>query len=159
MQYKDYYNILGVHKTASQDDIKKQYRKLAKKYHPDMNPGNKKAEEKFKEISEAYEVLGDADKRKKYDTFGSQANFTDGADFDPSQYGWQMAATRVMNTPEAETTAISSTCSFQKDSTRTAYSGRAVRDRAHRGFTAAISAICSERAVQAGVRRYATART
>lgn len=89
MQYKDYYSILGAPKTASQDDIKKQYRKLAKKYHPDMNPGNKSAEEKFKEVSEAYEVLGDADKRKKYDTFGSQANFTGGADFDPSQYGWQ----------------------------------------------------------------------
>lgn len=89
MQYKDYYSILGAPKTASQEDIKKQYRKLAKKYHPDMNPGDKKAEEKFKEVSEAYEVLGDADKRKKYDMFGSQANFSNGADFDPSQYGWQ----------------------------------------------------------------------
>lgn len=89
MQYKDYYGILGIEKTASQDDIKKQYRKLAKKFHPDVNPGNKRAEEKFKEISEAYEVLGDEEKRKKYDTFGSQANFANGADFDPSQYGWQ----------------------------------------------------------------------
>ena len=88
MQYKDYYSILGVEKTASQDDIKKAYRKLAKKFHPDRNPGNKRAEDKFKDISEAYEVLGDADKRKKYDTFGSQMQFSGGTDFDPSQYGW-----------------------------------------------------------------------
>lgn len=89
MQYKDYYSILGVEKTATQDDIKKVYRKLAKKFHPDMNPGNKRAEERFKEISEAYEVLGDNEKRKKYDMFGSEAQFSNGADFDPSQYGWK----------------------------------------------------------------------
>lgn len=70
MDYKDYYKILGVARGASADDIKKAFRKLARKYHPDVNPGDKKAEEKFKEINEAYEVLSDADKRKKYDTLG-----------------------------------------------------------------------------------------
>ena len=71
MEYKDYYKVLGVDKKASQDDIKKTYRKLAVKYHPDKNPGDKKAEEKFKEINEAYDVLGDAAKRKKYDELGA----------------------------------------------------------------------------------------
>ncbi len=71
MEYKDYYKTLGVDKKATQDEIKKVYRKLAVKYHPDKNPGDKKAEEKFKEISEAYDVLSDAEKRKKYDTLGS----------------------------------------------------------------------------------------
>lgn len=70
MEYKDYYKILGVSKTATADEIKKAYRRLAVKYHPDKNPGNKTAEEKFKELNEAYEVLGDADKRKKYDELG-----------------------------------------------------------------------------------------
>ncbi|HAE91317.1 MAG TPA: heat-shock protein, partial [Tissierella sp.] len=69
-------------------EIKKAYRKLAKKYHPDLHPNDDKAQEKFKEINEAYEVLGDADRKKKYDTFGSGYNFTGGQDFDPSQYGF-----------------------------------------------------------------------
>jgi curved DNA-binding protein len=68
--YKDYYAVLGVNKSATTEEIKKAFRKLAVKYHPDRNPGNKAAEEKFKEISEAYEVLGDSDKRSKYDQFG-----------------------------------------------------------------------------------------
>ncbi len=71
MEYKDYYQILGVTKKAAQDEIKKAYRKLAVKYHPDKNPGVKSAEEKFKEISEAYEVLGDPEKRKQYDNLGA----------------------------------------------------------------------------------------
>jgi DnaJ-class molecular chaperone len=70
MEYKDYYKILNISRGASADEIKKAFRKLARKYHPDVNPGDKKAEEKFKEINEAYEVLSDADKRKKYDTLG-----------------------------------------------------------------------------------------
>jgi curved DNA-binding protein len=68
--FKDYYTILGVSKSSSADDIKKAFRKLARQYHPDMNPGDKKAEAKFKEVNEAYEVLSDPDKKKKYDQFG-----------------------------------------------------------------------------------------
>ncbi|HUV04584.1 MAG TPA: DnaJ C-terminal domain-containing protein [Armatimonadota bacterium] len=72
MDYKDYYAILGVKKDAAEKEIKQAYRRLARKYHPDVNPGSKEAEEKFKEVSEAYEVLGDNEKRAKYDRFGRQ---------------------------------------------------------------------------------------
>lgn len=78
---RDYYEVLGVAKTASEDEIKSAYRKLAKKYHPDLNPGNAEAEAKFKEVNEAYGVLSDADKRAKYDQYGTadpQAGFGGG---------------------------------------------------------------------------------
>jgi molecular chaperone DnaJ len=78
---RDYYEILGVSKTATADELKKAYRKVAMQYHPDRNPGDKSAEEKFKEAAEAYEVLSDADKRAKYDRYGHQA-------FAPGQGGF-----------------------------------------------------------------------
>jgi molecular chaperone DnaJ len=80
MAKRDYYEILGVQRNASVDDVKKAYRKLAMQYHPDRNPGNKEAEEKFKEATEAYEVLSDQDKRSRYDRFGHEG-VRQGTDF------------------------------------------------------------------------------
>ena len=77
MASKDFYQTLGISRTASDKDIKQAYRKLARKYHPDVNPGNKSAEEKFKEINNAYEVLSDPEKRKKYDQFGDKWQYAD----------------------------------------------------------------------------------
>ena len=85
LQYKDYYAQLGVPRTASDADIKKAFRKLAREYHPDVAKDKKKAEEKFKEINEAYEVLGDTMKRKRYDELG--ANWKSGSEFNPPP-GW-----------------------------------------------------------------------
>lgn len=93
MEYKDYYKILGVSKTATQDEIKKAYRKLAVKYHPDKNKGNKEAEDKFKEVNEANEVLSDKEKRKKYDELGENWKYYEqsgnAGGFDWSQYANQ----------------------------------------------------------------------
>ena len=78
----DYYRVLGVSRSADTSEIKKAYRKLARKFHPDVNPGNQEAEQKFKEIQEAYAVLSDADKRKQYDTYGT-VDGDPAAGFDP----------------------------------------------------------------------------
>jgi molecular chaperone DnaJ len=82
----DYYKVLGVGKNATDEEIKKAYRKLARKYHPDRNPGDKPAEERFKEISQAHDVLSDPDKRKEYDRGGMFAGLGGAAGFDPSQF-------------------------------------------------------------------------
>jgi len=81
MESKDLYEVLGVHKDASDDDIKKAYRNLAKKYHPDRNIGDKEAEDKFKEIQKAYEIIGDKEKRKQYDRVGTGNQIPDFQDF------------------------------------------------------------------------------
>lgn len=86
VKFRDYYETLGVSRDAKEAEIKKVYRKLARKYHPDLNPNDKQAEEKFKGVSEAYEVLGDAEKRSKYDQLGQ--NYKSGSDFTPPQ-NWQ----------------------------------------------------------------------
>ena len=92
MEYRDYYKILGVGKNASQDEIKKAYRGLARKYHPDVNPDDKAAEEKFKEINEAHEVLSDNDKRQKYDRFGTQWQQYQRAGGQPGDFDWSQWA-------------------------------------------------------------------
>src|SRR5690349_2257847 len=86
VRYKDYYEVLGVPRTASDEEIKKAFRKLARQYHPDVAKDKKRAEEKFKEVNEAYEVLGDPAKRKKYDELGP--NWKQGAEFRPPP-GWR----------------------------------------------------------------------
>lgn len=109
MDYKDYYKTLGVGKSATQDEIKKAFRKLARKHHPDVNPDDPGAEDRFKELNEAYEVLSDPDKRQKYDQFGAQwkqyqqAGGQPGG-FDWSQWGGQQAGGyRTVSPEEFET--------------------------------------------------------
>lgn len=88
VDYKDYYKILGLPKTATEKEIKAAYRKLARQFHPDVNPGDKSSEDKFKDVGEAYEVLSDADKRSKYDQFGDQwKSYSQGGGFSPNAGG------------------------------------------------------------------------
>lgn len=107
MEYKDYYKILGVDKKATAKEIKKSYRKLARMYHPDVNPDDQTAENKFKEINEAYEVLSDEEKRQKYDRFGSEwQQFERGGgraqDFNWSQWASQPGGSRSSRTMSQE---------------------------------------------------------
>jgi curved DNA-binding protein len=88
MEYKDYYKILGVERNAAEKEIKRAYRQLARKYHPDVNPGDRKAEERFKEINEAYEVLSDAEKRRKYDELGANYQRWQRAGGRPGDFDW-----------------------------------------------------------------------
>jgi len=92
MEYKDYYKILGVDKKASDDEIKTTFRKLAMKYHPDKTKGDKAAEEKFKEVNEAYEVLSDTEKRKKYDELGENWKYYQQSGGDASGFDWSRYA-------------------------------------------------------------------
>jgi curved DNA-binding protein len=88
VKFRDYYDVLGIARTATEDEIKKAYRTLARKYHPDINPGDKTAEEKFKELNEAYTVLSDPEKRQRYNRLG--ADWKAGSDFTPPP-GWEQA--------------------------------------------------------------------
>src|SRR5262249_15202555 len=98
VKFRDYYETLGVARTATESEIKKAYRKLARKYHPDLNPNNKQAEERFKELQEAYEVLSDTEKRSKYDQLGQ--NWKGGSEFTPPP-NWEGFQSGPFNFEEA----------------------------------------------------------
>ena len=97
MDYKDYYKVLGVDRTASEEEIKKAYRKLALQYHPDKNPGDSKAEAHFKDINEAYEVLGDSAKRAKYDQLGASYRNWERMGGQPGGFDWSQWTSGTTN--------------------------------------------------------------
>ncbi|MCX6161698.1 MAG: DnaJ domain-containing protein [Ignavibacteriae bacterium] len=101
MEYKDYYKILGVDKKASKDDVKKAFRKLAMKYHPDRNKGKKEAEEKFKEVNEANEVLSDDEKRKKYDELGTNYQYYQQSGGESQGFDWSQYTNQYRNSQRA----------------------------------------------------------
>src|SRR4030095_3715249 len=90
MEFIDYYKVLGIDKSATQDDIKKAYRKLARKLHPDLNPNDKEAHKKFQQLNEANEVLGDPEKRKKYDQYGKDWKHAD--QFEQARHSQQLSS-------------------------------------------------------------------
>ena len=100
MAFIDYYKILGIEKKSTQADIKKAYRKLARKYHPDLNPNDKDSEKKFKEINEANEVLSDTENRKKYDKYGKDWKHAD--EFDKAQRQKQQSRNRYQDQPSSK---------------------------------------------------------
>ena len=89
MEYRDYYNVLGVERNATKDEIKRSYRKLALEHHPDHNPGNNSAEEKFKEINEAYQVLSDPEKKSRYDQLGKSYKSYTQHGGSPGNFNWE----------------------------------------------------------------------
>ncbi len=107
MKVQDYYQTLGVSKNADEKTIKKAYRKLARQYHPDVNPGDKAAEERFKAINEAYEVLGDSEKRQKYDQFGAQWQQYERAGGRPEDFNWSQWASQPGGRGQSYTRTVS----------------------------------------------------
>ena len=102
MEYKDYYKILGVDRNASEQDIKRAYRKLARQLHPDVNPDDKRSEEKFKDVNEAYEVLGDPEKRHKYNQLGANWQQWQRTGRDPGQFDWSQWFTSAPGSTRVE---------------------------------------------------------
>lgn len=130
MEYKDYYKVLGVDRNADQETIKRAFRKLARQYHPDANKGDKKAEEKFKEINEAYEVLGDPEKRKLYDQMGNSYRAYQQAGGDPRNYDWRPNGLASLSTSAKLGAPTKMTLTWESSSARSLAAGKPSASRA-----------------------------